>query len=164
MKNEMTSSILGKLQQDEAIADLWTSKEIEIPFFDNEVLPITFMDFECEKDPTFSEEADRALANFLQLNASDRNELSAIVYKIYLNYLDIEGFDEADEPLREISDKNNIWSFIQPTEISISRLPDMKHDMYLSVYCDCDWELENGIQFIFRKGKNLITICEQDNF
>ena len=162
MIKEITSEVIGQLKQVDSFPDWWKSSAIEIPFFDNKKLTITFMDFEPEHDKTFIEEADLALINFLKLKTTDRNLLSDLAHKNYMDFLDAVGFDEADEPLRQIKDRKEIWDFIQPAEIYVTRRPFKEQDIYVLITCDCDWEQEHGLQLVFRKGKQLTRISDQD--
>ena len=162
MNNEITSKILGKLKQEETFSAWWKSDKIHIPLFDNQKLTITFMDFEPENDKTFIEEADQALTEFLKLNKEDRNGISELAYKSCMEFLNAVDFDETDEPLRQIRNKNEIWNFIQPTEIYITRRPYKEQDIYVQIVCECDWEQEHGLQLVFRQGKKLTRISEQD--
>lgn len=162
MSKEIISKIIGRLKQEDRFPDWWKSEEIEIPFFDNEKLTITFMDFEPDHDKKFIDEADQALINFLKLNLSDRNLISDLAYQNCMDFLDAVVFDEADEPLRQIKNHNEIWEFIQPTEIYITRRPYKEQDIYVQVACECDWEQEHGLQLVFRQGKKLTRISEQD--
>jgi hypothetical protein len=162
MNKEIISKIIGRLKQEESFPDWWKSKEIAIPFFDNDKLTITFMDFEPEHDKTFIDEADQALTNFLKLNADDRNLISELAYKNCMEFLDAVEYDEGDEPLRQINKKNEIWNFIQPTEIYVTRRPYKDQDIYVFIACECDWEQEHGLQLVFRQGKKLTRISNQD--
>jgi len=162
MHKKITSKIIGKLKQENNFPDWWKSSEVEIPFFDNQRLAIIFMDFEPEHDKFFIDEADQALTNFLKLNAYDRNLISESTYKNCMDFLDAVGFDEEDEPLRQITNKNEIWEFIQPTEIYVTRRPYKEQDIYVQIACECAWEQEHGLQLVFRQGKQLTRISDQD--
>lgn len=162
MEKEIISKIIGPLKQEDSFPDWWKSEEIEIPFFNNDKLTITFRDFEPEQDKSFMDEADQALTNFLKLNANDRNLISELAYKNCMDFLDVVDYDEADEPLRLIKNKNDIWKFIHPTEIYIARRPYKEQDIYVQIACECDWEQEHGLQLVFRQGKKLTRISEQD--
>lgn len=162
MKNEIESKVIGQLKQDDTFHDWWKSKEISIPFFDNEKLTITFTDFEPEHDKAFIDEADQALTNFLKLDTADRNLISELAYKNCMAFLDAVEYDEADEQLRKMNDKDEIWKFIQPTEIYVSRRPYKEKDIYVQIACECDWEQEHGLQLVFRQGKKLTRISDQD--
>jgi len=162
MAKEITSKIIGQLRQEDQFPDWWKSSKIEVPFFENEKLTVTFMDFEPEHDKTFIEEADQAVTNFLKLNLVDRNSISDLAYRNCKDFLGAVDFDEADQPLRQIKNYNEIWNFIHPTEIYVTRRPYKEHDIYLTLACECDWEQEHGLQLVFRQGKQLIRISDQD--
>jgi hypothetical protein len=159
---EIISKIIGQLKQDDNFTDWWKSGEIAIPFFGNSKLTITFMGFEPEQDKTFINEADQALANFFELASADRNAISDLAYKNCMDFLTAVGFDKAGEPLRQIKDKNEIWNFIRPTEIYVIRRPYKEQDMYVQIACECDWEQEHGLQLVFKQGKKLTRISDQD--
>ena len=162
MNKEITTKTIGKLTQDDNFSDWWKSSDIEIPFFDNQKLPIIFMDFEPENDKSFIEEADNSLINFLNLTNQDRFSISELAFNNCMEFLDAVEFDEADEELREIKNKNEIWNFIHPTEIYVSRRHRRDKDIYVQVACECDWEEEHGLQLVFRCGKQLTRISDQD--
>jgi hypothetical protein len=77
-------------------------------------------------------------------------------------FLDAVDFDRADEPLRQITGKNQIWNFIYPTQIYVTRRPYQAPDMYVQIACECDWEQEHGLQFVFKEGKKITRISDQD--
>lgn len=162
MSKEIISKIIGQLRQEDSFPDWWKSSEIEIPFFDNEKLTITFMDFEPEHDKTFVDEADQALTNFLKLTSTDRNSISDLAYKNCKDFLDAVSFDEEDESLRQINKPDEIWKFIRPTEIYVTRRHRRDNDIYIQIACECDWEQEHGLQLVFRQGKQLTRISDQD--
>ncbi|MFC4478363.1 DUF6985 domain-containing protein [Flavobacterium chungangensis] len=162
MEKHITSKTIGKLNQNSDFSDWWESTEIKIPFLDNRKLKITFMDFEPEYDKKFIEEADQALTNFLKMNIEDRNLISELAYQNCMDFLDLIEYDEADDSLREIQNTDEIWEFIYPEKIYISRRYKNDKDVYISIACNCDWEQEHGLQLVFRQGKKLTRISSQD--
>jgi hypothetical protein len=162
MALEITSKVIGQLKQDDQFPDWWKSDAIEIPFFDNEKLTVTFMNCEPEVDEDFIEEADQALSNFLKLTTADRRSLSELAYQNCLEALDAAGVDESDEPWGELKDRGEIWNFVHPSEIFVSRRPYKEEDIYVMLDCECDWEEEHGLQLVFRQGKKLTRISSQD--
>jgi len=162
MSKEIKSKVIGRLIQDEDSPDWWVSDEVEIPFFDNEEMVVTFMGFEPETDDSFIDEADRALANLLKLTSEDRNSISELVYKNCMDFLDLVELEEGDEEFRQITDKNDIWDFVCPIEIYVTRRHRRDKDMYVQICCECDWEEEHGLQLVFRQGRKLTRISEQD--
>jgi len=162
MSNQIISQVLGQLTQDATFDDWWKSNVIEIPFFDNKKLTVTFMDCEPQHDQKFIGEADQALTNFFKLNSAERNSISDLAYKNCMDFLDKVGFDEVDQSLKEINNKTDIWSFIHPTEIYVTRRPYKEQDIFVQIACECDWEQEHGLQLVFRQGKKLTRISDQD--
>ena len=162
MSTQITSQIIGKLTQDDRFSDWWKSDSVEIPFFNNQKLYIIFSDFKPQDDANFIVEADEALTNFLQLNEDDRNAISNLALQNCNDFLDLVGADHFDEALSEIKDPNDIWKFIRPKQIYISRRPYGDQDIYVQISCECDWEEEHGLQLVFRQGKKLTRISDND--
>jgi hypothetical protein len=162
MRRQIISKVLGSLTQDKDLDDWWKSSDFEIPFFNNRKLPIIFTRCYPEQDELFIEEADQALTNFLNLNTTYRNSISNLAYKNCMDFLNDIAFDNADDPLRAITDKKDIWNFIHPTGIYVTRRPYKELDMYVQLACECDWEPEHGLQLIFRQGSKLTRISDQD--
>ena len=77
-----------------------------------------------------------------------------------MEFLNAVGYDEMDKPLWEIKNKNEIWKYVYPQEIHITRRHRRDEDIYLSVICE--WEQEHGLQLVFRQGKQLTRISPQD--
>ena len=159
---EITSKIIGQLKQDDQFPDWWKSEPVEIPFFDNIRLTVTFMDFDPDLDEAFIEEADIALTNFLKLSTDDRDLVSKLAYENFQSFLDIVDFDEVNESLTEIKSIHEIWNFIHPTEIYVTRRPYKEQDIYIAISCGCDWEEEHGLQLVFRQGRQLTRISDHD--
>ncbi|MBU2901670.1 DUF6985 domain-containing protein [Maribacter dokdonensis] len=159
---EINSNIIGKLIQNERFEDWWESSQMEIPFFDNQKMKITFMDFLPEDNKEFIKEADDALKLFLEKSKSDRLLISNLVHKNCMDFLNTIGYDEADKKLWEIKDEKEIWKFVQPNEIFITRRPYEDEDIYININCECDWEQEHGLQLVFRKGKQITRVSQID--
>ncbi|MBB6499247.1 DUF6985 domain-containing protein [Pedobacter cryoconitis] len=162
MGEKIISKIIGTLTGDDSLLDWWIGEEINIPFFEGEKVGISFTDYDPETDETFLEEADEALKHFLALKTTDREAVSHLVYKNCLDFLDTIEPDEADADLRSITHENEIWKFVQPTEIYVTRRLYEDENIYIQVACSCDWEQEHGLQLVFRQGKKLTRISGQD--
>ena len=165
MSKEIYLPIAGKFNQDALFPDWWNSKEkIECPFFDNKRLAVVITDFVPEEDKNFTEEADAALKNFLNLTCVNRNAISNLAYDECICFLDSVDYDEEEsKPYRELKNNvHNIWEFIHPTEIYVKRRHRHDKDIYIKVLCRSDWDPEHGLQLIFRQGKKLTRISDQD--
>ncbi|MVN77687.1 hypothetical protein GO988_15245 [Hymenobacter sp. HMF4947] len=162
MDSRINSQVIGSLIQDKNFSNWWTSSKFPIPFFDNQELSITFIGYEPGEDKEFLIEADKALANFLALGSTDRENISHLVYKNCMEFLNAVDFIEEDKSLRDIDDENEIWGFVWPSDIYVSRRPYREPDIYVQIACECDWEQEHGLQLIFRQGKKITRVSEQD--
>ena len=158
----ITSKTIGVLKQNDQFDDWWESNQIKIPFFDKKEMKISFMGLVPEDDPEFIEDADEALDHFLKKGKSDRLELSEIAYRNCMNFLNAIGYDEADEKLWKINEKHDIWNFIYPREILVSRRDRRDKDIYLMLARECECEQEHGLQLGFRQGRKLTRISDQD--
>ena len=162
MSNQITSQVLGSLMQDKSFPDWWKSEEVPIPLFDGKKLPVIFMDYEPKADESFVSKADEALTSFFALGESYRESISHLIFKNCREFLEAVGFDEADQALRDINDENEIWRFVHPSEIYVTRRPYKDQDMYVQIACECDWEQEHGLQLVFRQGRKLTRVSNQD--
>ncbi len=158
---------IGDLIQDERFNNWWESSPISIPFFDNKKIKITFIDFTPEKDKKFIDEADSALRNFLKKDKEDRLELSKIVYKNCMDYVnkigeDVFNTDIFNEPFWEMKEEYEIWKYVYPQNIYLTRRDRRDKDIYLTLSSECIWEPEHGLQLVFRRGIQLTRISTQD--
>jgi len=154
------SKIIGMLSQNDRFEDWWQSEPVNLPLV-NEKLHMTFMDFEPEMDEKFIQEADEAIENFLQLDIEYRNQITDYVYNHFLEFKSLVGLEDIPNEMNEIQ-KSEIWSFITPSEILITRRPYNEPDIYINMTCECLWEQEHGLQLVFKKGKALTRVSDQD--
>ncbi|WP_367391230.1 hypothetical protein [Lewinella sp. LCG006] len=159
---KIDSKEIGELLQNEEFDDWWESEPIQIPLLENKALKITLMDFVPEEDDEFLAGADNTLKNFLSKKEEERFDLSDLVYKNCMEFLNAIGYDEMDKALWEIKNKNEIWKYVYPQEIHITRRHRRDEDVYLSIICECEWEQEHGLQLVFRRGKQITRISSQD--
>ena len=160
--NKINSRVIGILNQNERFGDWWESSEVEIPFFENQGMKITFMDFVPENDTEFIKEADDALREFLNKTKSDRLKISDLVYKNCMDFLNVIGYDDYFKILWEITDPNEIWNHVQPSEIFITRRAYKDKGIYIDINCGCDWEQEHGLQLVLKKGKQITRVSQID--
>ncbi|MBZ4191325.1 DUF6985 domain-containing protein [Niabella beijingensis] len=160
-QTSVESGIIGTLAQG-GFEDWWTSEEVAIPFWDNRQLAITFMDFNPNEDASFLEEADELLSVFLKKTATDRLSATSYVYRNCMDFLDAIGYDEEDDALWNMKTPEEVWQFVECTEIYISREPYEDKGVYLQLICDCGWEQEHGLQLVYNKQGRLIRVSAQD--
>lgn len=160
MSKTIQSKTIGPLKQTDFLPDWWESADIAIPYCDNKPLCICITDYVPGSDQKFMEEADVALANFLALTNADRLNISALVVKNYTDYM--ESADEENKPVLTLNDDTDIWNYVTPKEIYLSRRDRRDKDIYIQIDCDCTWEQEYGLQLILRQGKKITRVSEID--
>lgn len=159
MTTNKSSSIVGELLQDNDIPEWYQSVDYPIPFFDGKKLPIVFLDYE---DENFFKDADVALDHFLQLDVNDREDVSSYIYKNCIDFLDAVDNVDDEGKFRNLESDSDIWQYVYPSRIILSRRDYNDKDIYVQVDCECEWEQEHGLQLIFRQGKKLTRVSQVD--
>jgi hypothetical protein len=96
---------------------------------------------------------------FLNLDDSARLAASPYVFKNYRDFADAIGDEDVG---CEIRDPREVWGFIKPTEIRISRRPRRDRAIYVQIVAECQWEPEHGLQIVYRDGSQLSRVSDQD--
>ncbi len=162
MPNEITSAILGQLTQDRRFPEWWTSTEKEIPFLENKKFQITFMDFAPQDYATFIQEADRALNNFFQLSENYKEEIAGLLFRQCQDFISAVGEDGVSESIRNMQSKREVWNFVHFQNIYVQRRRRRDKDIYIALTGNCEWDEEHGLQLVFRQGRKLTRISDQD--
>lgn len=162
MTHKVESKVIGTLTQSKDFSDWWVSQPLKVPLLGTSSLRITFKDFVPEADSGFIEEADAALREFLEKGDEERHAISMLVYKNCTDFLSEVDYDEVDQPLHEIKEATEIWRFVQPGDIYVERRHRRDKDIYICITCECSWEQEHGLQLVYRKGRKLTRVSEQD--
>lgn len=154
------SKIIGILSQNDRFEDWWQSEPIIIPLV-YEKLCVIFMGFEPDLDEKFIKEADKAMESFLQLDTEYKNQITNYVYNHFLKFKSLVGLEDIPIEMNEIQE-SEIWNYITPSEILITRRPYNEPDIFINMTCECLWEQEHGLQLVFKKGKALTRVSGQD--
>ena len=154
------SKILGELTQDNRFDDWWNSNPIRIPLIEDK-LSAVFVDFIPEEDNSFIKEADSALDNFINLEEKYKNQVTGLIYEHFRAFCSMVGAEDIPDEMKGI-DKSEIWNFISPSQLLISRRPYQQPDIFITMTCECKWEEEHGLQLVFKKGKALTRVSDQD--
>ncbi|HVJ61512.1 MAG TPA: hypothetical protein VM555_02230 [Tahibacter sp.] len=155
------SAVLGTLQRDE-FDDWWISPARPLPFFDDRPLDIRYTGFRPDDDPDFIGEADAAVANLLRRTSDDRRGMSQHVYRNCMDFLDAVEADETDSPMRAMASPLDVWRFVHPYGVYVSRDPHRDRGVYARICCHCDWEPEHGLQLVFDGVGRLIRVSAND--
>ena len=160
-QTEVSSAIIGMLKNAD-FDDWWVSELQKIGFLDNVEMNFTITDYNPNEDENFMDEADETIRNFLSKTLKDREVTSTYVYQNCMDFLDAIGYDEADQHLWDIKDPQEIWNYVTPREIYVTREPYEDKGVYLRLTFSCEWEQEHGLQLVFNKNGKLVRVSEDD--
>ncbi len=159
---EISLDSVGSLQPHPDVPNDWLiSKPVSVSFFEDKELKFIFYP-DLENDINFFSDANRSVKNFLKKNNRDRLLLSNSIYKNYRetqDYYDTRSFGPS--PLN-LNDEEEIWNYVYPDEIFVCRDSMEDESIYLLVYCGCEWEIEHGLQLVFKDGLELTRVSGID--
>jgi hypothetical protein len=114
--------------------------------------------FDC-LDDGFGDGKDinAAVVNFLSLGTVEREEAGERLFQNYKEFVDRVGEEELS---LSISNPDEVWANVRPFEIFVSRRDRRDRDVYVQVTCDCSWEVEHGVQLVFRQGRELVYVSD----
>lgn len=142
----MKSKILGEIESHELDPDLYFGQPIGVPYFDNKKINVAIAAANHEETLI---ESDKVLAKFMSLKATDRNNNSKTIIEYYESCVKFGICDKI-----EMNKDNEIWEYVNPTEIIVDS--EMDFGFYVTVSCECKWEPEHGLQLEFRNGTELV--------
>jgi hypothetical protein len=103
------------------------------------------------------EDFEEAVDNFLSLDHEALRSCEHWVFEYYQDARAVWGQSDVLPPL--IGSAAEVWSHVHLGEvITVSRRAVGDRAVYVSVKCGCDWEPENGLQLVFRKGERVTKV------
>jgi hypothetical protein len=157
MPDSFVSKAAGVLKLDATFGDCWQSIDpLAVPFFGGRQVKVAF-DCGASPDEKFMQAADTALLKLLALGEAER---LAVTDAVLANYHQALVYDSKPLPLKESTD---IWQYIEPHHLLV-RLEDdeAQSDIYLLIEAECAWEIEHGLQLVFRQGQMLTRVSQCD--
>jgi hypothetical protein len=152
----MQLGILGTLEIDRDVDEWLRSAPLTVPYFGGTKLSFV-LDGIVAGDPSPGDFA-AAAASFLALNEEDRRAATRDVAR-HRNSFVGKGIRRWLHALTGKTDR--LWESIRPTEIHVSRR-DEDQMVYVCVLAECDWDVEHGIQLVYREGRILNRVSSQD--
>jgi hypothetical protein len=145
---------LGEIEFDEEM-DEYVSTPISVGVLGGKVCRIML---EGYGDDESQEDFHAAVGNFL---AASHMALHAAEDHVYRYYLDIkrcmEG--ELDEDFPDIASAAEVWRHVHfGAEPVVSRRYGGDQSVYVSIECNCDWEVEHGLQIVFKQGREVCKV------
>ncbi len=160
-QTSIVSKVLGKMVPRD-FEDWWQGRDLEVPFFDGQSLPVIFMGVHPGLDPEFGRDADKALRSFLAKTSADRLRASQPVLDNCQEFIEAVGVDEENQAWARLQKADEIWRFVHPQRIYLARRRRRDRSVYLQISCHCDWEDEHGLQLVFRRGQDLVRVSAED--
>ncbi len=131
------------------VNDEYQSEEIAIDVLKNQKCILYLENFE---DDDNKNEFKTALLNYMKLSFNDMKKVQSDIYKYYKDVK--SSFDELEYECIEIKNEEEIWQHIQfGKTIIVTRRPDGDKGIYLFIECECAWEVEHGLQIVFKNGQ-----------
>jgi hypothetical protein len=146
---------LGALTPDPDIDEWLVSGPVELSYFGNARARFIF---DGVADDTNPGDHAAAVERFLALGARDREMATPYVFQYYRQLCEV--LDESDIPV-QISAAPEVWRHIEPEEIIVKRRSE-DGLIYVQAHCSCAWEIEHGIQLVFRGGAELSRVSDID--
>lgn len=146
---------LGELTPDADAPEWWVSQPVAVPFLDGQ--RVSFTVTAEATDGVYPPDVAEAVRQFLALGPDDRAAAAPLVFQNYADFA-----DAVTEVEVEIDGPAAVWDHVRVTGIHVDRRPRRDRDVYVQVTCNCDWEVEHGLQLVFRRGSRLVRVSDQD--
>ncbi len=136
---------LGVVEKDES-TDWYFSDPIEIAVLGGQECEVVLEEYdedECKVD------FHAAIANFLAADPKVLREADEALFGYYKDY-EAYWLEEGNAP---ITTAEELWQRVRfGAEPMVSRSAYGDNAVYVSVECGCDWEVEHGLQIVFKNG------------
>ncbi|PWJ44032.1 DUF6985 domain-containing protein [Sediminitomix flava] len=152
---------LGTISSYEHFRGWWKSNKTFVPLLQRDIT-FSFMNLRPKVDTNFLEKADRAIHDFLNLN--DRTPLNTQLCAYFKEYCQTINNESIINNAISTNCSTKLWEVIHPYKVFVSQRTKDENDIYIIVSCECDWEEEDGIQLVFKKGTELTRISLQDGY
>lgn len=148
---------IGTVTKDEEL-NWYLSEPITVPVLGNRTC--RFVVEAYDEDPD-KEAFHAAINNFL---STDESVLKKAEPHIFRYYQDCNrNWEEGDDWFIAIESPGEIWSHIRlGTEPMVTRRAYGDKGIYISLECECDWEVEHGLQIVFKNGLEVNKIGQYD--
>jgi hypothetical protein len=102
-----------------------------------------------------------AIRNFLTIDQSVLREAEDHVFRYYRDCS--ENWNPEDLQSLRIENPQNVWRHVQfGREPMVRRRHRGDKGVYISLECECDWEIEHGLQIVFENGLRVNKVGPYD--
>lgn len=157
VRSAFGSATLGTVEPD--FDRIWTAEPLVVPAFSDQALAVRLTDIEASD----AERIERVVETFLDRAAENRAAASQPALDQALSFIQLVGrTDHVARRILAMGDSSCIWQFVKPMEIEIVRRDaDGEPSFDVVLLCDCEWDEEHGLEFVYREGGTLAQVDEQ---
>lgn len=147
---------LGVLLRHQDIPEWLESAPVHVALFPGKPLPFVLESVETDPHPAEFHDAIQAF-----LGKTVRERLVAAPH-IFRNFCEFKDAVDEEDCECAIGSEAEVWSHLRATEVRILRRPYGDKKVYVQVTAECEWEIEHGLQLVYREGRELCRVSEQD--
>jgi hypothetical protein len=149
---------LGELARDEDFDDWHRSGPVPLRLLEGK--PCRFVVKRYEGDAN-KEEFHAAVANFLSIDSSVLGAASEHLLRYYEDC--IQYWEPDDDGYVAISSAADVWRHVRlGDEPHVTRRHYEEKGVYIVLECGCDWEIEHGLQIVFKNGLYINKVGQYD--
>ncbi|WFE89806.1 hypothetical protein K1718_00140 [Roseibium porphyridii] len=158
-RNPFFTNILGSVNPGDGHF-IWQAKSQTVPMLENIQLPVIL----TKVNERHVNAIDEAIAQFLKLGDFARDEAGRSVHADFLKLTAAPAHLTGDAMSRlAIERPDDVWQHLRPQSLWLTaERYEGEETIYIAIHCDCDWDPEDGIQLVYREGKLLTRVSEQD--
>jgi hypothetical protein len=147
---------LGQLTRDDELG-WYTSQPVTLPILGGRACPVVLDGYDDDPDP---EAFHRAVADLL--NAPPAVLLEAEPYLVQYCSDANDVWEPGDPERVELDSPGDVWTHLHILDATVSRRGWADGAVYISFQGDVDWELEHGLQIVFRGATKLVKVGPYD--
>jgi hypothetical protein len=138
--------------------DWYYSEAIAVKVLGGEMCRIVLAGYDEDEN---KEEFYNAIRNFLTIDQSVLREAEGHVFQYYRAC--IEYWDSENRQSLTIENPQDVWKHVQfGREAMVDRRHRGEKGIYISLECECDWEMEHGLQIVFKNGLRVNKVGPYD--
>lgn len=147
---------LGDFTKDEDLG-WYYSKEMTITLIDS--LRIRFVLDLFDDYSDYKTKYIEAIHNIMKIKTEKIKEAEDAIYNYYKDCIDLNkkiGF------LNRIKNGRHVWHHIKWGNEPLVTYREIDNTAYISFECECDWEIEHGLQIVFKNGQCINKVGSYD--
>jgi|SRR5215831_16041181 len=153
----MEISSLGLITKDDRL-DWYRSQPLPVAALGGKICQILLEDYD---DDHAKEDIHVAIKNFLSIDQSTLQEAEPYIFQYYLDCN--SDLSPEDEDYLIIDSPRDVWKHVKFGDEPIVTLRVYgDRGVYVSLECNCDWEIEHGLQIVFKNGLKVNKVGAYD--